>query len=170
MAIQTKAHAYDLTATNAVWIALATMHERSPNIEGFTVREIEDEVASLNLFQKDPSTITQHIKQHLAAAKSSNAKPRRMVTELADGRRRLYIEGDEYHTSRTNSPTHPAVEDLPIEFRGLLHWYEGWSRLYQQQLNRIDSEDPLLALMGTWTFGDGDTYLRELREGWDDRP
>jgi hypothetical protein len=162
-------HQYDLTATNAVWIALATLHSDNPEEEGFSPSEIEDRVAALNLFQKDPSTITTHIKQHLAAKKPSNAKPRRMITELSGGRRRLFVEGDEYHSSRINSPSHPSPDDLPTEFRPLLYWYENWSRQVRDRRASPKDRDPLEALAGTWTFGDADEYVREMREGWEGR-
>lgn len=160
-------HAYDLTATNAVWIALATLHAAKPEADGFTATEIEDEVRSLNLFQKNRITISTHIGQHLVATKRPNAKPRRLLRELSDGRYRLYVEGDAYHPSRRNSPTHPAQEDLPTEFRPLVDWYESWSRKVPTNGSTQTDQDPLLALAGTWTFGDADSYLRDQRSGWD---
>jgi hypothetical protein len=158
---------YDLTATNAVWIATANLHSRLPKKEGFTPKEIFDEVYSLNLFQKDPKTVTQHIAQHLVATKNANAKPRRMLTELPDGRRRLFVEGDDNDASRANGPLYPESDDLPPEFRSLLHWYQEWSRKYRDQRVASIGEDPLLALSGTWTFGDAAAYLQEHRSGWE---
>ena len=61
-------------------------------------------------------------------------------------------------------PLHQYLIFRP-EYLGLLKWYTTW--------NLSDSKkgspplDPLLALVGTWTFGDADTYVREMREGWE---
>ena len=104
---------------------------------------------------------------HISAATSQrinppNAKPRRMVTELPAGRRRLFVEGDEYHILvESTVRSRPSTDDLPVEqFRPLLHWYENWSR----QILVISHVEPpsrsrsalLKPLAGTWTFGDSD--------------
>jgi hypothetical protein len=166
--LSSSAKSYDLTATNAVWIATANLHAKFPAAEGFTPDEIQNEVSSLKLFQKDPYTIRQHIGQHLVATKNANAKPRRMLTELANGKRRLFVEGDAYDLSRGNGPIYPQPEDLPLEFRSLLPWYQDWSRKHRQQRATPVEDDPLLALSGTWTFGDAATYLQEQRSGWEE--
>jgi hypothetical protein len=166
--IKSAVKSYNLTATKAIWIAIANLHSKFPEAEGFTPYEIEIEVSRLHLFEKDPSTITQHINQHLVATKRANAKPRRMLTELPSGKRRLFIEGDPYDASRSNSEIHPRLEDIPLEFRPLLLWYEEWSRGRSGQGRPSPERDPLLALAGTWTFGDADTYLREHRSGWEE--
>ena len=162
-------HGYDLTATNAVWIGLSTLHASHPDAEGFTKEEIENEIRRMNLFQKNPSTITTHITNHLAANKSANAKPRRMVTQLPGGQLRLFIEGDPYHSSRLNGPVHPSLEDLPLEFRPLLRWYEAWSHQHRKKRLTSQGKDPMEMLEGTWTFGESDTFLGEMRRSWEMR-
>jgi len=93
-----------------------------------------------------------------------------MLTELPNGYRRLYIEGDAFHPSREGGQSTPKVEDLPRDLRRWLPWYEQWSKDHLSKLSGSPMDDPLERLAGTWTFGDADSYLREMRDGWEGRP
>lgn len=156
-----------LTAADAVWIATAMLHDRHLNAVGFTPLQIQDEVLRNHLTSVLPKTIYQHIVQHVTATQPANPNRRRMLTELSDGLRRLYIEGDDCHPSRNGAQFLPKPEDLPPHLRGWLTWYEDWSRAHPNRRQLAPAADPLEALAGTWTFGDAETFLREHRSGWE---
>lgn len=156
-----------LTAADAVWIATAMLHDRNPEAPGFTPTEIQDEVLRNHLTSTLSTTVYQHIVQHVTATQPANPNRRRMLTELSDGLRRLYLEGDSFHPSRNGAQSVPKAEDLPPHLRRWLSWYESWGRAHPQKQEPVPAIDPLLALAGTWTFGDADEYLRKLREGWE---
>jgi len=156
-----------LTAADAVWIATAMLHDRHPESAGFTPTSIQDEVLRNNLTSALPKTVYQHIVQHVTATQPANPNRRRMLTELSDGLRRLYLDGDSFHASRNGAQSLPKADDLPPHLRGWLSWYESWSRVHPQKRNAAPPADPLEALAGTWTFGDADTYVRQQREGWE---
>lgn len=156
-----------LTAADAVWIATAMLHERYPEAAGFDPATIQEEVLRNKLTSAIPKTVYQHIVQHVTATQPANPNRRRMLTELSNGLRRLYLEGDAYHPSRNGAQFTPKPEDLPQHLRGWLSWYEQWSRAHPERKEPSPALDPLESLSGTWTFGDADSYLRELREGWE---
>lgn len=157
----------DLTAADAVWIGTAALHKRYPEAEGFAPNVIRDEVVKQHLTRAKIDTIYQHIVQHLVATLPANPNKRRMLSETRDGLRRLFVIGDQYHSSKNGTSHKPSAEALPTHLRNWLDWYEDWSR-DRRGSEKVSSEiDPLLALTGTWTFGDADTYLHKQREGWE---
>jgi hypothetical protein len=156
-----------LTAADAVWIATAMLHERFPDATGFTPSTIQAEVLNNRLSSVLRKTVYQHIVQHIAATQPANPNRRRMLTEVNNGLRRLYLDGDDFHPSRNGAQSVPKPEDLPPNLRRWLNWYENWSRTHSGTKVTTPTVDPLEALAGTWTFGDADTYVRELREGWE---
>lgn len=157
-----------LTASDAIWIATARLHDRYPEAKGFTPAQIQDEVEQNHLTGVTPRTIYQHIVQHVTATQPANPNRRRMLTATDDGLRRLYLEGDDYHPSRNGGQFMPKADDLPPDLRGWLSWYtDEWSRNHPSKREHPPAQDLMDALEGTWTFGDADTYLRELREGWE---
>jgi len=156
-----------LTAADAVWIATAMLHDRHPKTVGFSPAAIQNEVLRNNLTGTKPETVYQHIVQHVTATQPANPNRRRMLTELSDGSRRLFLDGDAFHPSRNGAQSLPKTQDLPPHLRGWLSWYEDWSRTHPQKREATPALDPLEALAGTWTFGDADTYVRQQREGWE---
>ncbi len=158
-----------LTAADAVWIATAMLHERHPEAQGFTPVAIQDEVLRQHLTSALPKTVYQHIVQHVTATQPANPNRRRMLTETGDGLRRLFLAGDDYHPSRKDARFVPKPDDLPPHLRGWLSWYDAWSQSHPEKRAPAPEIDPLEALSGTWTFGDADVYVREIREGWETR-
>ena len=157
-----------LTASDAIWIATARLHDRYPEAMGFTPAQIQDEVEQNHLTGVRSRTIYQHIVQHVTATQPANPNRRRMLTVTGDGLRRLYLESDNYHPSREGGQFMPKVDDLPPDLRGwVVDWYDDWSRNHPSKRELAPAMDLMDALEGTWTFGDADTYLRELREGWE---
>lgn len=156
-----------LTAADAVWIATAMLHERHPEAEGFTPVQIQAEVEKQHLTSALQKTVYQHIVQHVTATQPANPNRRRMLTETENGLRRLYLEGDTYHPSRNGAQFTPKAADLPSHLRGWLSWYTEWSRNHPAKREPAPAVDLMDELEGTWMFGDADTYLRQLREGWE---
>ena len=155
------------TVADAVWVATAALHHRHPEAAGFSPAAIREEVFASRLTDKDERTVYQHIIQHLLANKPKDPNVRKMLTEVGEGLRRLYVAGDPVHPSKKDGLSTPKPDDLPQDMRHWLTWYEGWSRAHSRRRESTPTIDPLLALAGTWTFGDADTYVREMREGWE---
>ncbi len=152
---------YDMKVADAVWVATALLHIQNPdnNHVGFTTEQIAKDVEYLRLTRATRSSIWQHVNQHCVANREPNPNRTRMLYALGKGNRRLFREGvDDFKPARAGSPTYPTWSELPNDFQHLRRWYE-------EEWN--PSPDPLTALAGTWTFGNAEEYLRELREGWD---
>lgn len=160
----------DLTAADAVWIATAMLHERAPQAIGFSPATIRDEVLKNHLTETGATTIYQHAVQHLVATKPKDPNNRKMLSDAGSGLRRLFIPGDPVHPSKQNGPSLPRAENLPPDLLPWLEWYETWSRDVAARHPLAPATDPMEVLEGTWTFGDADAYLREMREGWEGRP
>jgi hypothetical protein len=153
----------DLSAADAVWVATALLHREHPRKKAFSVQEIVHRVEMENLSTRQPMTIYQHANQHCVANRPPNNARLSMLMETPDGLRRLYRRGDPIAPQRMGARHLPDPASLPEGYRHLLDWYTAW-----ENKNAADvSSDPLLALAGTWTFGDADAYVRELREGWE---
>lgn len=153
----------DLSAADAVWVATALLHREHPRKNAFSVQEIVHRVEVDHLSSRQPMTIYQHANQHCVANRPPNNARLCMLLETPDGLRRLYHRGDPINPLRVGARHLPDADSLPEGIRGLLDWYANWERK-----NASDTaSDPLLTLSGTWAFGDADSYLRELREGWE---
>ena len=156
----------DLSAADAVWVATALLHREHPRTKAFSVSEIVHRVAREQLTSRQPTTIYQHANLHCVANRPPNKARLCMLIETPDGLRRLYRRGDPTDPQRAGTRSLPERESLTTAYADLLAWYSRWEHKHAGDL----SADPLEALIGTWTFGDADTYVRELREGWDERP
>jgi hypothetical protein len=159
-----------LTAADAIWIATARLHDIYPESLGFAPADIQYQVLSLKLTSALPKTVYQHIVQHVTATQPANPNRRRMLTDVGNGLRRLYIEGDDFHPSRKDGQSLPKPQDLPLDLQPMLAWYAKWSQSHPAKRAPEPAVDPLLALVGTWTFGHAEDYLREHRSGWEKRP
>ena len=153
-----------LSAGDATWVATALLHRKFPEKSGFTVREIVQCVEKHELTALQPMTIYQHANQHCVANRAPNSAKLRMLLETPEGLRRLYRDGDPLDPRRVGSRQMPTLEHLPEQYRELLDWYQSWN---QQQDCSIQSPDPLLALVGTWSFGQADEYVHSLRDNWE---
>jgi hypothetical protein len=153
----------DLSAADAVWVATALLHREHPRKKAFSVQEIAHRVASEHLSSRQPMTIYQHANQHCVANRPPNNARLCMLVETPDGLRRLYRRGDPIDPQRVGARHLPVAASLPEDYRRLLDWYKAWVNKNAEDV----SSDPLLALAGTWSFGDADAFVRELREGWE---
>ena len=161
-----------IKVADEVWIATAMLHQRHPEQADFAIEEIMEfarNAKPLRLLGPLRPGFYVHVIQHCVANRPPNPARYRMLIETTPGRRRLYRPGDSYHPQRDGARTLPRLEDLPENlFKGLFHWYKGWSA---QSSSRAQVEDPILALVGSgkkvWQGEDPDEYVRRLREGWE---
>lgn len=151
----------DLTVTNAVWVATALLHKKYPERSGFVQDEIVRVVSQLHLTEGSEDSIRQHVRQHSVANKKPQPNTVCMLFDAGGGLRRLFRSGDEVYPGRNKHRTHPRWEDLPPPYRELQSWYEAdW------RTSSSSTEDPLLALTGTWKDEPADDYVAHLRENW----
>ena len=155
----------NLKAADAVWVATALLHELHPSRRWFSVAEIEEMVRRRKLSHCAEKTIYHHAQRHCVANLKPHSNRTRMLLEVGDGERRLFRPGDPSDSGRQNAPWHPVWNDLPAQYRHLQAWYESWLKTSLKP-----ADDPLLALIGTWSYGEADEYVASLRDGWDDRP
>ena len=146
-----------------VWIATALLHRENPSKEDFSNHEILRRAEQEGLVEPQRPGVATHVSSHAVAGKKPQPNDYRLLTETKRGRRRLFREGDTVHFDR-HGKSAPSRQDIPSRYAGLLTWYEHWK---QAGTKVTPSADPFLALAGTWTFGDADTYVSELRKGWD---
>ena len=151
-----------------VWLATALLHREHPKRSDFEIEEIKDRVTEEWGRESLRPGVYVHIVQHCVANRQPSPGRYRMLVETVPGRRRLFRTGDSYHLAREGSKTHPAVDELPEQYRDLLEWYRKWDA--SAAAKRME-EDPILALVGSgkhlWGDEDPDEYVRSLREGWE---
>jgi hypothetical protein len=153
-----------IDVADEVWIATALLHKEHPERRDFANQEILARLEQEGLVKPVRPGVTTHISIHAVAGKKPQPNDYRLLTETSRGHRRLFRNGDLSHPERKGKTT-PSKSDLPSRYLELLKWYAAWNL---SDSNRASpSLDPLTALAGTWTFGDADTYVREMREGWE---
>src|SRR5215470_9351001 len=92
--------AFQLKVADEVWIATALLHRERAGQNDFMIEEILDRAARES--GKDPLRpgVYVHIVQHCVANRPPNPGRYRMLVETAPGRRRLFRNGDSYHSGR----------------------------------------------------------------------
>ena len=157
-----------IKVADEVWVATALLHREHPSQPDFAIDRIMQRAAEEAGTQPLRPGVYVHIVQHCVANRPPNPGRYRMLFETTAGRRRLFRNGDAYHTAREGAKTVPAREDIPPEHRDLLDWYKNWN---QDSLEDRIKNDPLLALRGSgkelWADEHADEYVRRLREGWE---
>lgn len=152
-----------LKVGDAVWVAVALLHQRNPKRTSFPVAEIVDEVKARGLTDREENSVYVHANQHCVANRPPNPAKLRMLVETADGERRLFCEGDRFDQHRDGRVT-PKGSALPEEYRSLLDWYSEWSAARKGSAKRFDA---LLALRGSgrelWADEHADEYIDNLR-------
>ncbi|HZU31188.1 MAG TPA: hypothetical protein VFB79_08745 [Candidatus Angelobacter sp.] len=158
-----------LKVADEVWIATALLHREHPEKSEFSMDEIVQRAQKEALTSTLRPGVYVHVVQHCVANRAPNPGRYRMLFETSEGKRRLFRKGDSYHPDREGGKITPSSEDLPLEYSGLLEWYNEWSSNGGRQSPK--KEDPLLALRGSgqqlWASEHADDYVRRLREGWE---
>lgn len=157
-----------LRVADEVWIAAASLHQRHPDRDDFTVSEIVAQAESANLTGTKALRpgVKVHAYLHCVANKPPNPGRYRMLFETATGRRRLFRPTDPCHPRRVGGKDMPKRHELPVDQRHLIDWYVG--EFAKTRAGR--AEDPVLGLRGLgkelWADETADAYVRRQREGW----
>lgn len=150
-----------------MWIATLRLHHNHPEATDFSIEEIVDRVEKDDLDGTLRPGVYVHVVQHCVANRPPNPGRYRMLFETADGRRRLFREGDVYHPEREGAKITPAREDLPYGYNGLLTMIATGARQPLQALQRTIP----FSLRGSgrqlWSSKHADEYVRRLRESWE---
>lgn len=111
------------TTSNAVWIALATLHRDDPSRKAFQVREIATKIKDLDIQNVSDATVAVHISSHCVANKPPQPDNHRKILRVRQGWYRLFVEGDPCHELRKKGRITPEPEMMPEKFGGLIKWY-----------------------------------------------
>ena len=157
-----------IKVADEVWIIAALLHREYPDRTDFLIEEIMDRARREDLHGALRPGVYVHVIQHCVSNRPPNPGRYRILFETADGRRRLFREGDAYHPEREGSKVTPDSRDLPHGYEGLLSWYQEWSVKFG---SKTADDDPLLSLRGSgrklWSDEHADEYVRRLRQGWE---
>lgn len=158
-----------------LWIAVALLQREMPLREDFLREEIRRKLREIGLMSGFPAgSYAAHLKEHLVANVPASSTKYRMLYEPRPGFLRLYRPGDLIDPSRQSrrpSKHIPKREEIPLEYRHLLDWYEEWSRNAPKTSAPNFDDDPLLRLRGSgrhiWADEHADEYVANLRrEDW----
>ncbi len=157
-----------IKVADEVWIATALLHQEHPGQPDFPVEEIVQRAERERLAGGIRPGVYVHVVQHCVANRPPNPGRYRMLFETRSGRRRLYRNGDAYHTAREGAKTTPNLQEVPSGYERLLAWYRDWSSARAESARVTD---PLLSLLGSgsqlWADEHADEYVTRLREGWE---
>lgn len=157
-----------ITIADEVWIATALLHREQPDRPDFTIREIQERVASAGIAGRMRPGVLPHIYLHCVANHAPNPSRLCMLFASGPGTRRLWRPGDPCHPQRTGGRRTPNPLDLPERYRDLVTWYR---TSYAAASGTPNEEDPVLALRGLgkdiWRDEHPDAYVRRLRERWE---
>lgn len=157
-----------IKVADEVWIATALLHQEHPGRSDFTVEEIVQRAEREGLAGGIRPGVYVHVVQHCVANRPPNPGRYRMLFETSPGRRRLYRNGDAYHSAREGAKMTPNLQEVPSGYERLLAWYRDWSSARAESARVTD---PLLSLLGSgrqlWADEHADEYVTRLREGWE---
>jgi hypothetical protein len=144
------------------WVALALLHQSWPERASFSAKEIIERLKSEHAHGELRPGVRPHIHQHLVANLPPESGRYRLFYRLPDGTFRLFRSGDDCHPRRTGK-SKPAREDLPVDYRPLLDWYE---KEYSPAAS-AEEADPIAQMWGlgkdVWEGVDAVEYQRRLR-------
>ena len=149
-----------------VWVAACLLQRDHPDRRDFSIREIVDRAEKEGLQPPLRPGVYVHVVQHCVANRAPNPGRHRMLFETRRGHRRLFLPGDHWHPARKAGRIVPEADALPEAYRDLLDWYRVFAR------ERAGAPaDPILSLRGLgreiWKDEDPDSYVAELRRGWE---
>lgn len=155
-----------------IWVAVALLHQESPQREDFTKEEIRQKMRDLGLMAGlKPGSVAAHLKEHLVANVPPSSGKYRMLFETHPGRLRLFLPRDRVDPGRqSRRPTKqcPNRDEIPSQYLPLLDWYARWSKRYEENPTPVKYEDdPLIRLIGSgkhiWADEHADQYVENLR-------
>ena len=123
------------------WIATALLHRENPNREDFRLSEIRDRAKREFGEDLQPGD-WQHLVGHAVASNKPTPAKHRMLSQTGRGKRRLFREGDKFHSERTGKVI-PDHADIPLKYRGLIEWYQSkYNKLAKKQEDAPRSSAP----------------------------
>jgi hypothetical protein len=150
------------------WIALAKLTREHPDRLSFSAREILERVRKEPVHHELRPGVQAHIHLHNVGNLPPNTARCCMSCRLEDGTFKLYRSGDPRHPERSGK-THPRRADLPVQYHGLLDWYE-LEYCGGTAASNLAVEDPILRLRGlgkeVWSGVDPDAFVDGLRADW----
>lgn len=162
-----------LLLTDAIWIAVALLHQEFPNRDGFTRAEIRTKLRDTGLSDGlKPSSIAAHLSEHMVANVPPSSTKYQMLFKLGEDKLRLYMPGDALHPKRASSRPNkqrPSATEIPDKYLRLLSWYIDWctSKPRESPAPLNFDDDPFIRLIGsgreTWADEHADEYVENLR-------
>jgi hypothetical protein len=114
-----------ISASNAVWVAVATLHREHGLKMVFSTNQIIKRIREQNLCSVSDSTIATYVSSHCVANTSAVVKySHRKTYRVGHGMYRLYKRGDPYHPTRESCPIAPLQFQLPHKYKNLRKWYD----------------------------------------------
>ena len=159
-----------MKAATQVWLGVALLHREQGRDRDFAKSEIERRIQEEHwIGGVTAETLSSHISGHSVASSKPSPDRDRLLTRTSRGRYRLYRPGDVTHEGRAQGRTTPDENDLPAYRRDLLCWY---AEEYAQAGREAAMEEfvRLMRESGAFRGVDADSYVRDLRSGWDDAP
>jgi hypothetical protein len=157
-----------ILVADEVWVALAMLHQKHPQRDSFSAKEILDQVKLEAAYPEARAGIQAHIYLHNVANLAPNSARYRMSYKLDDDTYRLYRPGDAAHPLRKGK-TVPHRTELPEKYQPLLDWYESEYCVGTRQKGRRTSWIDEMWGLGKhiWAGVDPDEYVASLREDWE---
>jgi hypothetical protein len=157
-----------LKVADEVWIAACLLHQENPDRIDFTVAEIVARAEKEHLQERLRPGVYVHALQHCVANLPANPAHLRMLFATGKSTRRLFRPGDRYDLTREGGKVLPLLEDIPLNYRALIDWYQ--KRYVAGAPLPEQSDDPLLRSRGIGRHLGGDEHpdqhVRNLRHGW----
>jgi hypothetical protein len=167
MSAKPKTAEESIRVADEAWLGLALLHREHPERESFTAREILDRVKNESARSELRPGVQVHIYLHNVANLEPNPARYRMFWKLPNDTYRLFRPGDQHHPLRKGK-TKPERDELPVQYRYLLDWYE--DKYCNKEGNMREEDDPILQMAGAgkeiWAGVDADEYVRDLRSNW----
>jgi hypothetical protein len=163
-----------LLVADRIWIATALLHQEFCLRTDFTKDEIRRKLEMEGLSDGVKSgTINVHLDQHCVAnVAPSTAKYRMLYETTPGGNLRLFRPLDLTSAGRREGrklgKSVPKREEIPVQYRQLLDWYDVWSKqAHASDLPTRWEDDPLIRLIGSgkhiWAGEHADEYVENLR-------
>lgn len=157
-----------------LFLIMALLHREHPHAESFTIAEILERAAQegLGTARHDQKSLRQHAYEHAAAniAPGKQGGRYRMVFREEDNRIRLLRESDYVHPDR-HQKLRPNLSEVPERYHELIEWAERWQKKDAGKRPASKWLSGLHELRGLgrerWHGVDPDSYVRNLREGWE---
>lgn len=112
-----------MTAAEAVWYALARLHQSKPAQEAFDRREVVRTAIELGYWRRRRETLAQHLTQWVnAQSPSESARAAYVISLGRGGPYRLVKQGDAFAPHREHLDRHPDPGADP-ERKAAVDWY-----------------------------------------------